>query len=189
MASLLDNPAIRDRTLPVSVEFYHKLGNLGLLEDSRELLSGIITRKISKSPLHFLTLTLLARHLRNHLPPDVHLRTEGPLTLSDSEPEPDLAIVTGDLTDYAMAHPGTAILVVEIAVTSLEYDRAKTSIYAAAGIAEYWILRPSDRVLEIHTQPGPEGYGQTRTLTPDDPPPGLPFREVPLTWAHLLPQI
>lgn len=169
MASLLDNPAIRERTIPVTVDFYHQLGSLGLVDESRELLRGIITKKMSKPPLHFLTLSLLAQSLNSRLPAGCHLRVEGPLTLTDSEPEPDLAIVTGHITDYADAHPGTALLVIEIAVTSLEYDRAKAPIYAAAGIPEYWILRPADQLLEIHRQPTPDGYLEKVMLKPEEP--------------------
>ncbi len=83
-----------------------------------------------------------------------YIRVQNPLRLRDSEPYPDIAIVPGKPSDYRQQHPTTALLVIEIADTSLEYDRTeKMSLYAAAGIPEYWIVNLVERCLEVYREP------------------------------------
>jgi Uma2 family endonuclease len=73
---------------------------------------------------------------------------------SDSEPEPDIAIVVGSPRDYRYEHPHTAELIVEVADLTLGYDRErKMKIYAHASIPEYWILNLLDHQLEKYLQP------------------------------------
>ena len=81
---------------------------------------------------------------------DFWVRQEQPLSLADSEPEPDVSIVPGRAQDYA-EHPTTALLVVEVAVTSEELDREKISLYAEANVGEYWLVLAQERAVEIHT--------------------------------------
>ena len=72
-----------------------------------------------------------------------------------SEPEPDIAVVPGQPRDFE-DHPNTAVLVVEVSDTTLHYDRnVKSSLYASAGVGEYWISNVVDRQLEVHVSPGP----------------------------------
>src|SRR3972149_2531438 len=76
---------------------------------------------------------------------------------AESEPEPDVAVVPGTARDYRAGHPTHAVLVVEVAESSLRRDREdKGSLYARAGIADYWIVNLVDRVLEVVREPGPE---------------------------------
>ena len=71
-------------------------------------------------------------------------------------PEPDAAVIPGRVADYDRAHPTTALLVVEVADSSLKQDRlTKRAIYAAAGIAEYWIVNLPDDCVEIRREPDP----------------------------------
>jgi Uma2 family endonuclease len=83
-----------------------------------------------------------------------------------SVPEPDVAVVPGQLRDYAHAHPRTALLVVEVADSSLAQNRlTKAAIYAAAGLPEYWIVNLRDGVVEVHRAPDPErALYQDRTV-------------------------
>jgi Uma2 family endonuclease len=75
----------------------------------------------------------------------------------ESEPEPDVAIVPGDLDDYAQAHPSRPVLTVEVSDSSLAADRErKGSLYARAGLADYWVLNLIDRVLEVYREPAPD---------------------------------
>ena len=68
-----------------------------------------------------------------------------------SEPEPDVAVIRGTVNDYEDELPATAVLVVEISDTTLRLDRTtKASLYAAAGIEEYWIVNLKARQLEVH---------------------------------------
>ena len=89
------------------------------------------------------------------LPPGWIVRLQSPMALDDeSEPEPDLVVVSGSLADYDRAHPDGAALVVEVAESSLAFDREhKASAYARAGIQDYWIVNLVDRVLEVHRDP------------------------------------
>jgi Uma2 family endonuclease len=116
-----------------------------------ELLRGVIVEKIRKSPLHTKITARLWKALTNALGDNYWVRKEEPLTLADSEPEPDLAVVQGQEADYA-AHPTTALLVIEVAVTSLADDRELVQIYAEAGVAEFWIVNAPGRVIEVYRQ-------------------------------------
>jgi Uma2 family endonuclease len=81
-----------------------------------------------------------------------------PVALDDeSAPEPDLALVPGTWADYTTNHPARPVLVVEVAETSLAFDRRdKGSLYARGGVLDYWILNLVDHVLEVYRDPGPD---------------------------------
>ena len=81
-----------------------------------------------------------------------------PVALDDeSEPEPDVAAARGSFRDYSHAHPSRPALLVEIADSSLSFDRAdKGSLYARARVPEYWIVNLVERVLEVHRESGPD---------------------------------
>ncbi len=85
--------------------------------------------------------------------PTLRARKDGALTPRDSEPEPDLAIVAGTHEDFFHAHPTTAALAIEVAVTNPHDDRALAEIYAEAGVGEYWVVLPKERAIEVFRQP------------------------------------
>src|SRR5437016_4994181 len=90
------------------------------------------------------------------LPAGWDLRVQSAITLTESEPEPDFAIVRGDESAYLTRHPTTADigLVVEVSDSTLPGDRDdKGRIYARAGIPCYWIVNLVDRQVEVHTLP------------------------------------
>jgi Uma2 family endonuclease len=158
MASILENPAIRNAALPITVEQYHQLGQAGIISQHTELLHGVILEKMVKSPEHSWLVQRLVEWLRAALPAGYHIRQEQPLTFSDSEPEPDVAVVAGDPNDFRHHHPNSAALVVEVALWSEAVDREKASVYAAAGIAEYWLVLPQSRSVLAYSQPSRTGY-------------------------------
>lgn len=152
-----------------SVEEYHHLGAAGILtEDERvELLEGWIAPKTIHNPRHALGIEKVQQALLNAVPKSCRIRVQLPITTSDSEPEPDVAVVRGALRKHAAAHhgPEDVELLVEVAETSLALDRIdKARIYARAGIRVYWIVNLVDRQVEIYTDPsGPEAnphYGR-----------------------------
>jgi Uma2 family endonuclease len=151
MLAVLEKPEIRRRALPISVSAYHIMFEKGMAPDRAELIRGVIVEKMPKSPLHSRITSIIHRELFIRLP-DFWVRKEDPLTLLDSEPEPDVSVVPGRAEDYA-SHPTTAHLVVEVAVTSEELDREKIAIYAEAGVQEYWLVLAHERAVEIHTSP------------------------------------
>jgi Uma2 family endonuclease len=139
---------------PLSVEAYHALGEAGLIPKRTELLYGFVYHKMSKSPLHTFLVLRLLRLLQAVLPPGLYLRPEQPLTCVDSEPEPDLAVVFGAEEAFRQAHPRTAELVIEVCVSSAEYDRSKLRAYASAGVKECWLVLGREKQIEVHRQPG-----------------------------------
>lgn len=161
MSALLEIPEIRRQAFAVSVESYHRLTE-GL---RTELLRGTIIEKMSKSPAHQYYADRIREILTGQITPEWIVRQEGPLTFADSEPEPDVAIVPGPRSLYRDAHPATAVLVVEVAVSSVAIDRVKAAIYAEAGVKEYWMVCPEDRSVEVFRQPTRDGYLESLRVT------------------------
>src|SRR6266436_4703063 len=143
---------------PVSVPAYHALGELGLIPEKTELLYGQVFQKIAKSPLHRLLAMRLLEHLRRVLPSGLHVQQEQPITCNDSEPEPDLSVIRGSIEDYATQHPATAELVIEVCVTSHEYDRSKLRAYVGAGVKEVWLILAPEKQIEVHREPVGERF-------------------------------
>ncbi len=120
-----------------------------------ELLNGVLFKKMSKSDLHILITDILLEMLEEHCPKEAFwVRKEDPLTIGNSEPEPDISVVAGARSKLRKTKPTTAQFVVEVAITSLAIDRAKAADYAAAGVAEYWIVRPKYREDRGNVQKG-----------------------------------
>ena len=165
MFSALDLPALRQRVSKLSLKEYHQLGEFNENRKRTELIRGIVIEKMSKSPLHCTIASLLERTLNPRIPHGFCLRREDPLTLRDSEPEPDIAIVTGTHLDYIQAHPQTAFLVAEVAVTTYAADCAMAELYAEAGVPEYWIVLPQECLVEVHLHPEGSRYREMRTFT------------------------
>src|SRR5262245_28451011 len=136
-----------------TVDEYHRLIRGGILteDDNLELIEGYLVHKMSRSPPHNGTLRKVEKRLSRLLPAGWEVCIQSGITLADSEPEPDLAVVREDPAEYITRHPGPADigLVIEVADSSLPSDRSdKARIYARAGIAVYWIVNVSDRQIE-----------------------------------------
>ncbi len=157
-AQMLEIPEVRARVSPVTVGQYHEFPEYNENGRRTELIRGIVIEKMSKSPLHSSVSRRLFRLIQAALPEHFILLRDDPLTLADSEPEPDLAVVRGDEHDFATRHPSTAALVIEVAVTSVAEDRSLASLYAEAGVEEYWIILPAARRVEVHRQPEQGAY-------------------------------
>jgi len=140
-----------------SREEYDRLIRGGMFhpEERLELIEGEIIQMSPQGSHHATAVTLVENALRTVFGKNYVVRVQMPLAISsDSEPEPDIAIVTGAPRDYCEEHPTTAELVVEIADTTLSYDRTrKSALYAQAGIQEYWVLNLLNRQLEVYRQP------------------------------------
>jgi Uma2 family endonuclease len=148
---------------PLSVKAYHALGEMGLIPKQTELLYGQVFHKMSKSPLHSGLVRRLLRLLLKCAPPDCFVSQEQPITCQDAEPEPDLAVVRGREEDFWHEHPTTAELVIEVCVTSHDYDRSKLRAYANAGVKECWLVLAPDKQIEVHRQPAGDHFAQ-RTI-------------------------
>lgn len=145
---------------PYTVESYFGLVHSGALrpDDRVELLDGLIVAMPPQDPEHASATGRVEDALRGALGTSAVIRVQSPLTLGPrSAPEPDVAVVAGERADYDHHHPTTALLIVEIASSSLPQDRlTKSRIYAAAGIPEYWIVNLRDDCIEVFRAPVPE---------------------------------
>lgn len=184
----------------LSVEQYHRMIQAEILtdDDQVELLEGWLVATMVKKPAHETAARLVQRSLERAMPPGWEVGKERPITLAsqDSEPEPDVIVMRGDVRQYAGRHPGPGDveLVVEVADSSLDRDRGpKKRLYAAARLPVYWIVNLIERSVEVYTLSGEHGerpdYGPCVIYrAPDAIPLGLEGREVArIPVADLLP--
>lgn len=176
---------------PLSRSEYERLAAKGAFHpDARvELLAGQIHAKMPQSSLHALAVRRCQEVLRQIFGDGYDVRPQLPLALSeDSEPEPDIAVVEGRYQDYRDHHPRSAVLLVEIADTSLGHDRGtKKDLYAAAGIPEYWLLNLTAHRLEVYREPDGVSYRSTRLLGPEDTISSLARPQAVVRVSDLLP--
>lgn len=187
------------RPARLTVATYHKLiETLELTENNRfELLKGVLVEKMTHNPLHAALVGILQSLIGSHLPAGVHTRSQVPITLRDSEPEPDLAVVRGDRKEYFSRHPSASDtkLVIEVSSSTLLTDRYKAEIYAEASIPWYWIVNLAARRVEVYSQPTPTAdglrYGAPQIYQPGELIPVIvDGREIgTLAAAELLPEI
>ncbi len=141
-----------------TVEQYHQMIRIGILNDDDpvELLEGWLVYKMPKNPPHRVTTKLTRNALEAIVPEGWYVDTQEAITLANSEPEPDIAIVQGNTRDYLDRHPGPAdvALIIEVADSTLERDRTfKKRLYARAIIPVYWIINIPERQIEVYTNP------------------------------------
>lgn len=160
-----------------SVARYQRMIEAGILtpEDKVELLENYVVLKMPRNPPHDGTIQLIDEALAPKIPAGWRMRIQSTVVLSDSQPEPDFAIVRGNARTYLARHPGAADvgIIIEVADSSLLRDqRDKTRIYARGGIPCYWIVNLVDRRIEVYTQPsGPTAvpaYASFQLYQPGD---------------------
>ncbi len=164
MTSILEIPEVRQRVSQLSVEEYHRLDEFNENGKRTELIRGVLIEKMSKSPLHSMLSSRLYKLILAALPDGFLAWKEEPLTLPDSEPEPDVSVVYGTERDFVASHPKTAELVVEVAVVSAALDRELASLYAEAGVKEYWIVLATERKIEVYRRPQAGRYEEKQTV-------------------------
>ncbi|MCG6941172.1 MAG: Uma2 family endonuclease [Thiohalocapsa sp.] len=150
-------------------EFEHLVGSGVLDPESRvELVDGEILDTPPQKSRHATAVQLIDDAVRAAFGRHCSVRARLPLAIDGySEPEPDIAVVTGGPRDHRDAHPATALLIVEVADTSLAFDRTrKLALYARNAIPEYWILNLVDAVLEVHRDPTGDAYATRSVLAP-----------------------
>ncbi|HLW93882.1 MAG TPA: Uma2 family endonuclease [Solirubrobacteraceae bacterium] len=152
-----------------SDEYHLMIESGGFDEETHiELIDGILCDMSPKTPEHGLVVEYLNRVLAAALDHDrFRLRVTGSLSLGDSEPEPDLAIVARGTPDPY--HPASAELVIEVAISSRRRDLAvKPPLYARAGVTEYWVIDVAQNAVVVHRAPGKDGYGSRVELRPGE---------------------
>jgi Uma2 family endonuclease len=165
-------------------------------EERLELLAGELTRREAVNTAHAVAVRLVQIALEQVLGAGYDVRPQLPLALSEFDmPFPDIAVVPGSPRDYLSQHPTSALLVVEVSEASLKTDReVKGSLYASAGIPEYWILNLRERVLEVYREPAADAravygaaYRQQRIYTTGEPVSPLCAPDATLAVEQLLP--
>ncbi|HUB74208.1 MAG TPA: Uma2 family endonuclease [Solirubrobacteraceae bacterium] len=150
----------------LDVDTYNKIVASGALEGQRvELLDGVLVEMSPHSPAHG---TLIERLTSHFAATGMALRVQLPIEVGpDSEPEPDLALLAE--RPAPTEHPRTALLVVEVAVSSQKTDRdTKGALYARAAIPTYWLVDVPARAIEVYTEPGDGGYGARELISGKD---------------------
>jgi Uma2 family endonuclease len=177
---------------------YDELIKIGFFVEDEpiELLGGqLIVAEPKRSP-HSTAIALTVEALRAAFGAGWLVRVQDPLALDDeSEPEPDVAIVPGFPRDYLSEHPARPALLVEVAESSLAFDRGhKGSLYARAGLTDYWIVNLVDAVLEIYRRPALDRsaefgwrYLDVQTFRPGATVSPLARPDVTVAVAELLP--
>lgn len=154
------------RVAKMTVPEYLSLVDEGFFGSRRvELWEGWVIDRMTHGSLPATLIMVLAEWLSERRPKDVAIRTQIPLQLADSCPEPDVAVVRGKTRDFEKRHPVApeVLLIIEVADSTVDDDRAiKGRMYASAGIKEYWIVNCEDRQVEVYTEPQsvtePPGY-------------------------------
>jgi Uma2 family endonuclease len=165
---LMVNTQIRQLT---STEYYGMMESGIIREGERvELILGQIFTMAAKGTRHTVTTTRLLKTLLMLVGEQAIVRCQDPITLpNNSEPEPDIAIVRLRADEYIHSHPSPEdiILVIEVADSTIKFDReTKAPLYAAAGISEYWIVNLLDDRLEIYRQPEGDIYTSIEIAMP-----------------------
>ena len=177
---------------------YRKLGELGILAEDEpvELIDGHLIVAEPKGAPHATAVGLTADALRAAFGTGWVVRQQDPIALDeDSEPEPDVVVTPGTRRDYVVDHPARPVLVVEVAESSLLFDRRhKGSAYARAGLPDYWIVNLIDRRLEVYRRPVTDAaaefgwrYLDVEVLAPGGRVAPLARRDTLIAVADLLP--
>ncbi len=177
---------------------YERLIELGVFQPGErlELLDGLLVVREPQGSRHAGTIRRVLAALRRALGDAWQIDSQLPVALdADSEPEPDVAVVPRDPGAYRDAHPSHPVLIVEIAESSYRVDHEhKASLYARAGIADYWIVDLVHDTLEVHREPeasaaAPHGWRYRSVVTLHPPATVTPLASpgTPIPVADLLP--
>ena len=150
-------------TYRLTPDQYDRMVEVGILgmADKVELLEGYLVTKMPPNPPHSGTVHRVSKRLRRHLPAGWEDRTQSPVRLPDSRPEPDVAVIRERADDYRTQHPTPPDigLLIEVSDSSLALDqRDKARLYAEAGIPHYWIVNLPDQRVEVYSAPAAASY-------------------------------
>lgn len=162
-------PATRSR-YRFSLEDYLQMIEFGILDenDNLELIRGELVRKMTIGDPHASCVDRLVKLFIRLLDDSFVVRSQNPVVVLDSRPEPDVVLAVSRGDDYATSAPLAAdiLLLIEVADSSLDYDRTeKLSLYAEAGVGEYWIANIRQQCVEVYRNPQSNGtYADTCVL-------------------------
>lgn len=154
---------------PITVERFEDMVRLGIVSEKERvyLWKGRLAIRMAPNAAHALAVSLCHEALRRVVRPGWHIREEKPVRFrsQQSVPEPDLMLVRGPLRGFSIAHPTTAdvAIVIEVADSSLRFDRQMALDYAAEGVPVYWVVNLPDRCIELYSEPA-EGIYRKREI-------------------------
>lgn len=156
-----------------TVAQYHDIIKQGIFSEDEpvELIRGEIVKKMAIGISHAFAVNMLTRLLSKRIADDTMVSIQNPVLLSDSEPEPDVAVLKFVSHAYASCRPiaQDVLLLIEVADTSLNYDRdVKGRIYAESGIQEYWIVNLINGSVEVYRDPQSDGRFATSITVSSD---------------------
>jgi Uma2 family endonuclease len=175
-----------------TIEEYHRMGEAGVFgpQERVELIRGVIREMSPKGKRHSDAVALANEIFVIRLAGRARVFVQDVLRKAGwhSEPEPDLIVASNpDPRAYGTERSDT-LLVIEVADTSLQYDReTKAALYAEAGVPEYWILNLNENLLEIHRRPAGSGYRVTMVLKASERVAPLAFPDLEIQVGDLLP--
>ena len=184
--------AVRPQPRLFTVEEYYRMGESGILdEDDRvELIHGEIIQMTPIGIAHASCVNRLNMLLTRLLSPRAIVQVQNPVGIDQrSEPQPDLILLAPRSDYYRERRPGPrdTLLVIEVADSSLQFDRTvKAPLYAAAGIQELWIVDLAHRRVEVLRSPGPTGYAETQVIGAGDGLALLAFPDVVVTLEDIV---
>jgi Uma2 family endonuclease len=175
-----------------TVEEYQRMADAGIFtpEDRVELIDGEIVEMTPISPRHASIVSRLTRFFVQGLPERAAVTPQNPAVLDDlSEAQPDLCLAHPRDDFYATAHPRPAdlFLVVEVADTSLAFDRdRKIPRYALAGVPEAWLVDLAGDRVEVFRESTPDGYSDHRSLGRGDRVAPRAFEDLEIDVSEIL---
>jgi Uma2 family endonuclease len=186
-------PNLPSRPGPYTVEEYFRLVEDGVLgpDDRVELLEGVIVPMSPSGPAHAHAVAILMERLIRAVGMRAVVRGQSTYVAgARSAPEPDVAVVVGRSRDFWTRHPSAAILVVEVADSSLPTDRlTKAALYARNDVPEYWIVNLRHGRVEVYRQPDATAglYRDIRVAAEDETLTLAGLPDVEIAVADLLP--
>lgn len=153
-----------------TVKEYNRMIEAGILTkyDRVELIKGEIIQMAAIGRRHAACVNRLAELFILRLGQAVTVGVQNPVELNDnSEPQPDLALLRRRDDFYEAGHPqpSDVLLLVEVADTTIEFDREiKIPLYANSNISEVWLVDINQCLIEIYREPSPNGYQNIKEL-------------------------
>ncbi|MGH8470646.1 MAG: Uma2 family endonuclease [Gammaproteobacteria bacterium] len=159
----------------LTVSDYQRMGETGILDQNArvELIAGEIIDMAPIGSLHAGTVNRLIRMLQRTIGDAAVLSVQNPIVLGPySEPEPDVALLKPREDFYTATHavPDDVLLIIEVADTTVRYDReVKVPLYASTGIPEVWLIDLPRKAIEVCRQPTAQGYREVLHPHPSEP--------------------
>ncbi len=175
-----------------TVEEYHRMGEAGVFgpEERVELVRGMIRQMSPKGRKHVIAVSKCLELFVLRLAGRARVYVQDPLPVKDSgsEPEPDIVVLSNPDPQAYGTGEAKALLVIEVADSSLDYDRnVKSSLYAEAEIPEYWIVNLVDNVVELRLNPEGGTYSSVQVIRPDESLAPQAWPDVEIRAGELLP--